>query len=49
MQVYFTRAEELDAETSARGAFKMLSRHISEEEIEDITHLMPPELREVWP
>lgn len=47
MQVYFTRAEDLDAETIARGALKMLSRRFSEGEIEDITHLMPPELREV--
>jgi hypothetical protein len=27
----------------------MLSRRITEGEIEDIKHLMPPELRDPWP
>ena len=49
VQAYFTRDEDLDAETIVRGAFKMLSRHISEGEVEDIKHLMPPESRELWP
>jgi uncharacterized protein (DUF2267 family) len=49
IQVYFTRDEDLDAETIVRGVFKMLSRHISGGEIGDIEHLMPPELRKSWP
>jgi uncharacterized protein (DUF2267 family) len=29
--------------------FKMLSRRITEGEIEDIKQIMPPELRDLWP
>jgi uncharacterized protein (DUF2267 family) len=46
---YFTREEDIDAEKIVRGVFKMLSRRITEGEIEDIKHIMPLELRELWP
>jgi uncharacterized protein (DUF2267 family) len=46
---YFQKEEKIDAEKIVRGVFKMLSRRITEGEIEDIKHIMPPELRELWP
>jgi uncharacterized protein (DUF2267 family) len=46
---YFQNEESIDAENIVRGVFKMLSRRITEGEIEDIKHIMPPELRELWP
>jgi uncharacterized protein (DUF2267 family) len=46
---YFQKEENIDAEKIVRGVFKMLSRRITEGEIEDIKHIMPPELRELWP
>ena len=45
---YFTREEDIDAEKIVRGVFKMLSRRITEGEIEDIKHIMPPTLRDLW-
>jgi uncharacterized protein (DUF2267 family) len=49
VQEYFQKEENIDAENIVRGVFKMLSRRITEGEIEDIKHIMPPELRELWP
>jgi uncharacterized protein (DUF2267 family) len=49
VQEYFRKEEGIDAEKIVRGVFKMLSRRITEGEIEDIKHIMPPELRELWP
>jgi uncharacterized protein (DUF2267 family) len=46
---YFQREEDIDAEKIVRGVFKMLSRRITAGEIEDIKHIMPPELRQLWP
>jgi uncharacterized protein (DUF2267 family) len=46
---YFKKEEDIAAETIVRGVFKMLSRRITEGEIEDIKHILPPELRELWP
>jgi uncharacterized protein (DUF2267 family) len=45
----FQEGENIDAEKIVRGVFKMLSRRITEGEIEDIKHIMPPELRQLWP
>jgi uncharacterized protein (DUF2267 family) len=49
VKAYFQTEETIDAETIVRGVFKMLSRRITEGEIEDIKHIMPPELRQLWP
>jgi uncharacterized protein (DUF2267 family) len=46
---YFTREEDVDAEKIVRAVFKVLSKRITEGEIEDIKHILPPELRELWP
>jgi uncharacterized protein (DUF2267 family) len=32
-----------------RAVFKVLTKHVSAGEIEDIKHIMPEDLRELWP
>jgi uncharacterized protein (DUF2267 family) len=44
----FRNDERMDPEQIARGVFQVLTRRISEGEIEDIKHLLPAELRELW-
>lgn len=44
----FRNDERMDPERIARGVFQVLARRISEGEIEDIKHLLPAELRELW-
>jgi uncharacterized protein (DUF2267 family) len=46
-----TRAGEpdVDPEKVARAVFKVLCKKISEGEIEDILHILPKHLRELWP
>ncbi len=44
----FRSDERMDPEQIARGVFRVLARRISEGEIEDIKHLLPAELRELW-
>jgi uncharacterized protein (DUF2267 family) len=43
------KESDIDAENIVRAVFKVLSRRISEGEIEDIKHILPLELRELWP
>jgi uncharacterized protein (DUF2267 family) len=49
VQAYFTKEPDLDAEKIVRGVFNVLSRRVTEGEIEDIKHILPPELRDLWP
>jgi uncharacterized protein (DUF2267 family) len=39
----------LDPEPIARGVFRMLARRVSDGEIEDIKHVLPARIRELWP
>jgi uncharacterized protein (DUF2267 family) len=39
----------VDAEQLARAVFTVLSRRVTEGEIEDVKHILPKELRELWP
>lgn len=39
----------VEAETAARAVFLLLANRISEGEIEDIEHVLPKEIRELWP
>lgn len=39
----------VNPEQVVRSVFRVLARRISEGEINDIKHLMPDELRELWP
>ncbi len=40
---------DVDPETVARAVFRVLARRVSEGEIEDVVHILPRELRELWP
>jgi uncharacterized protein (DUF2267 family) len=40
---------EFDPEQVARAVFLVLARRISEGEIEDIEHVLPHEIRDLWP
>lgn len=46
---YFKKEEDIDAEQIVRGVFKVVAKRVTEGEIEDIKHILPPELRELWP
>jgi uncharacterized protein (DUF2267 family) len=46
---YFDPADGVDPEAAARGVFSVLSAHITEGEIEDVKHVLPAELRDLWP
>jgi uncharacterized protein (DUF2267 family) len=44
------RGEELiDPEFIARGVFALLAKRISEGEIEDVKHVLPADIRHLWP
>jgi len=46
---YFKDDPDVDPERVARAVFKVLTKRTSEGEIKDIKHLLPMELRELWP
>src|SRR5262245_49241930 len=41
--------DDVDSERVARAVFALLADRITEEEIEDVMHVLPPEFRELWP
>jgi|ERR1700730_8445493 uncharacterized protein (DUF2267 family) len=43
------RAYALDPEQVARAVFHVLANRISEGEIEDVEHVLPGEIRDLWP
>ena len=45
----FGPGNAVDAERVARGVFKVLSQRVSEGEIGDIKHVLPKDLRALWP
>ncbi len=46
---YFKYDERVVPEKVVRAVFKVLSKHISEGEIDDVKHTLPAELRALWP
>ncbi|MBE9055860.1 MULTISPECIES: DUF2267 domain-containing protein [Sphaerospermopsis] len=40
---------DIDPETLVRAVFKVMAQRVSQGEIEDVIHMMPPALRELWP
>jgi uncharacterized protein (DUF2267 family) len=40
---------EIDADEAARAVFLVLANRISEGEIEDVEHVLPREIRDLWP
>jgi uncharacterized protein (DUF2267 family) len=45
----FRRDEAIDPELVARAVFALLARKVSEGEIEDVRHVLPTEIRKLWP
>ena len=45
----FSGDDQADAEQVARAVFSVLSDRVTEGEIEDVKHVLPAELRELWP
>lgn len=45
----FRRDPDFDAEATVRAVFSLLAQRISEGEIEDITRVLPEEIRGLWP
>lgn len=43
-----TRNPDIDAESVTRAIFRVLCKHISEGELEQVKHLQPRELRDLW-
>lgn len=44
----FRNDERMDAEQITRAVFRVLARRVNEGEIQDIQHILPAELRELW-
>jgi len=42
-------AQQKDPEAVARAVFRLLSRRVSQGEIDDVERLLPSEVRELWP
>jgi uncharacterized protein (DUF2267 family) len=45
----FKKDPSVSPQRVTRAVFKVLSKHVSAGEIEDIKHIMPKELQELWP
>jgi uncharacterized protein (DUF2267 family) len=45
---YFKDDPTIDAEKLARAVFRVLQNRVDEGEIEDVKHILPPEIRELW-
>jgi len=41
--------DRIDPELVARAVFAVLARRVSEGEIEDVRHVLPAEIRDLWP
>ena len=46
---YFEPGDDVDPEAVARAVFTVLQMHVTEGEIEDVRHILPSEIRELWP
>lgn len=47
VQTYFNDPA-IDADEVVRAVFKVLQKHVSRGEVDDIKHILPGELRELW-
>ena len=41
--------ERIDSESAARAVFRVLSERVAGGEIEDLLHVLPSEIRDLWP
>jgi uncharacterized protein (DUF2267 family) len=49
IEEHFSDDEQVDAELVSRAVFTVLSNRVTEGEIEDVKHVLPAELRGLWP
>ena len=45
----FKDDDDIDPERVARAVFRVLATRVTEGEIEDIKHILPAEIRDLWP
>ena len=45
----FMNDDSVDPEVVARGVFFVLSHRVTDGEIEDVKHILPEEIRDLWP
>jgi uncharacterized protein (DUF2267 family) len=45
----FSGIDRVDPESFARAVFTMLAMRVSEGEIDDVKHILPTPIRELWP
>lgn len=43
------RNADVDPEMAARSVFRVMAQRVSEGELQDVTSILPAELRELWP
>ena len=46
---HFRNDEQVDAELVAAAVFTVLANRVTEGEIEDVLHVLPSEIRDLWP
>jgi len=49
VEATFKQDPNADTEQLVREVFKLLARKISSGEIDDVMHMLPPEVRALWP
>jgi uncharacterized protein (DUF2267 family) len=49
IEAAFKQDPNSDTEGLVREVFRLLARRISRGEIDDIKHILPPEVRALWP
>jgi uncharacterized protein (DUF2267 family) len=45
----FRQDDHIDPQRVARAVFTVLAKRVSEGEIEDVKHVLPTEIRDLWP
>jgi uncharacterized protein (DUF2267 family) len=45
----FPNEPEVDPEQVTRAVFQVVAKHVTAGEIEDVKHMLPAEVRELWP
>jgi uncharacterized protein (DUF2267 family) len=49
IEQHFRGDDRIDPERVARAVFRVLAQRVSEGEIEDVKHVLPAEIQDLWP